>query len=75
MGFNEFCDPDIERAAQAAIAAGAARVVALDLMLMRGGDHAEIDVPRSIEPVRLMYAGVRVEAAWPFPAEPRKSVV
>jgi sirohydrochlorin cobaltochelatase len=69
VGFNEFCDPDVEAAVERAIAGGAARVIVLTPMLTRGGDHAESDIPRTLERVRQRHLNVAVDYAWPFPVD------
>ncbi len=69
VGFNEFCDPDVEAAVERAIAGGAARVIVITPMLTRGGDHAEIDIPRTLDRVRQRHPDVAVDYAWPFPVE------
>jgi len=69
VGFNEFCDPDVEAAVEEAIVAGAARVIVLTPMLTRGGAHAESDIPRALGSVRLHHPHVVVEYAWPFPVD------
>jgi sirohydrochlorin cobaltochelatase len=69
VGFNEFCDPDIETAIQAAIAGGATRVIVLTPMLTRGGEHAERDIPLALERARRSHPHVELEYAWPYPVD------
>jgi len=69
VGFNEFCDPDVEAAVEGAIAAGADRVIVITPMLTRGGEHAENDIPRTLECVRQRHPHLLVDYAWPFPVE------
>lgn len=69
VGFNEFCDPDIEMAVEAAIAEGASRVIVITPMLTRGGEHAERDIPHALDRVRHRHPDIALEYAWPFPVE------
>jgi sirohydrochlorin cobaltochelatase len=69
VGFNEFCDPGIEAAVEAAIEGGAARVVVLTPMLTRGGEHAETDIPQALDRARQRHPAVRIDYVWPVPAE------
>jgi len=69
VGFNEFCDPDVETAVERAIAGGAARVIVLTPMLTRGGEHAENEIPRTLERVRQHHPHLIVDYAWPFPVD------
>jgi sirohydrochlorin cobaltochelatase len=69
VGFNEFCDPGIEAAVEAAIASGASRVVVLTPMLTRGGEHAEVDIPCALERIRQRHPRLALEYAWPFPVD------
>jgi sirohydrochlorin cobaltochelatase len=69
VGFNEFCAPDLREAFDAAVAAGARRVLVVTAMMTRGGDHAEGDIPSAIAAARQRHPGVAFDYAWPFPVE------
>jgi sirohydrochlorin cobaltochelatase len=69
VGFNEFCDPGVEAAVEAAIETGATQVVVLTAMLTRGGEHAEVDIPQALDRARQRHPAVQIEYAWPIPVE------
>jgi len=67
VAFNEFCDPDLDAGFDQAAGRGAREVVALTPMLTPGGEHAEHDIPASIERARQRHPNVTFSFAWPFP--------
>jgi sirohydrochlorin cobaltochelatase len=67
LGFNEFCAPSLDEALQAGARSGAERVIVVTPMLTRGGEHAEKDIPASIERARQEHPGIEFIYAWPFP--------
>ena len=69
LGFNEFCAPSLDEALDQAAARGPARVIVVTPMMTRGGDHSEIDIPAAIRRAAGRHPLVRVDYAWPFPAE------
>jgi sirohydrochlorin cobaltochelatase len=69
VGFNEFCSPALGEAMDAAVASGAKRLRVVTPMMTHGGDHAEVDIPRSIAEARLRHPGVAFDYVWPFPLE------
>jgi len=66
VAFNEFCQPTIGEAIDAACAAGAPRVVVTTAMLTRGGEHAEKEIPEEVDAARKRHPGVEIVYAWPF---------
>jgi sirohydrochlorin cobaltochelatase len=66
VAFNEFCQPTIGEAIDAACAAGAAKVVVTTVMLTRGGEHAEKEIPEEVQAARERHPGVEIVYAWPF---------
>lgn len=66
VAFNEFCRPTIGEAIDAACAAGASQVVVTTVMLTRGGEHAEKEIPEEVEAARERHPGVEIVYAWPF---------
>ena len=69
VGFNEFCSPDVGTAMDAAIAAGAKRLMVVTPMMTHGGDHSEVDIPGAIAEARLRHPEVAFDYIWPFPLE------
>jgi sirohydrochlorin cobaltochelatase len=70
LGFNEFCEPDLDEALDEAARRQPARVVVMTPMMTSGGEHAEHDIPRAIERARARHPTVPFEYAWPYdPAE------
>ena len=66
VGFNEFCSPTLSEAIASACESDPEKVVVLTPMMTRGGEHAEIDIPREIENARLSHPGIPIVYAWPF---------
>ena len=69
LGFNEFCAPGMEEAFDRAAQSGAQKIIVVTPMMTRGGEHAESDIPASIDRARGRYPGLTFIYAWPFPAE------
>lgn len=69
VGFNEFCAPSVEEAMRQAIDDGAQKVVVITPMLTPGGEHAEHDIPATIERVQSAHPDVAIVYAWPFKME------
>ena len=69
VGFNEFCGPSLDEAFAAAAARGAGNVIVLTPMLTQGGEHAERDIPASIDRARAAHPGVNFVYAWPFESD------
>lgn len=66
VAYNEFCSPTLDEVFASAIRDGAAKVIVATLMMTRGGDHAEVDIPAAIAHARERYPGVQFTYAWPF---------
>ena len=66
VGFNEFCAPTLDEALDAAASQGVERVVVVTPMMTRGGEHAEEDIPVSIEGARERHPATDFVYAWPF---------
>jgi sirohydrochlorin cobaltochelatase len=66
VGFNEFCAPSLDEALDLASEPGANRVIVTTLMMTRGGEHAENEIPDAIEQARRRHPGVSFDYAWPF---------
>ena len=67
VGFNEFCAPSLDEALDRAVAQGAAQVKIVTPMMTRGGEHAELDIPATVEAARGRHPGVSFVYVWPFP--------
>lgn len=67
VGFNEFCAPSLDEALDQAVAQGAVHVQVVTPMMTRGGEHAELDIPASLEAARARHPGVSFVYTWPFP--------
>lgn len=71
VGFNEFCDPDldaaIDRAAKAATQTGNGRIIVTTPMVTPGGGHSKGDIPAAIERGKSRHPKTKIIYAWPFP--------
>lgn len=66
VGFNEFCAPSVGDALDRAVAQGAESVIVVTPMMTPGGEHAEIDIPATIDEARQRHPGIDFRYAWPF---------
>ena len=66
VGFNEFCGPSIDEALEKAASLETDAVIVVTPMMTSGGDHSEIDIPQSIERVKVRHPSVSFRYAWPF---------
>lgn len=66
LGYNEFCAPDCDEAAEIAAKLKPAEIVVVTPMLMRGGSHAESDIPSFIQRARARHPEIHFRYAWPF---------
>ena len=66
MGFNEFCAPSLDDTFSKATARGAEKVIVVTPMMTRGGEHAEVDIPRAVEAAQARYPKIPIIYAWPF---------
>ena len=66
LGFNEFCAPSLDEIFDRAAAEGAKKIVVVTPMMTRGGEHAEGDIPASIDRAHRRLPGLTFIYAWPF---------
>lgn len=66
VGFNEFCAPELKEALDKAIEKGADKIVVVTPMMTRGGEHAEVDIPATINEFRSHQPHIDVVYAWPY---------
>ncbi|MBI3949271.1 MAG: CbiX/SirB N-terminal domain-containing protein [Acidobacteria bacterium] len=66
VAHNEACGLDVDEAIDSAIKKGAARVVVLTTMVIKGGTHAEDDIARKVEKAKRSHPQVNITYAWPF---------
>ncbi len=69
VAYNEFCDPTVEFMIDKAVAAGAKRIIAVSTMLVSGGGHSEIDIPKSLDAAGKQHPEVEIIYAWPYDTE------
>ncbi len=67
VGFNEFCDPDLDKAIREAVMLAEERVLVTTPMMTRGGSHSKGDIPAAIARVRKDFPKTDIIYAWPFP--------
>jgi len=65
-GFNEFCAPSLDEVFDQATAKGAQKIIIVTPMMTRGGEHAENDIPASIDRAHRRLPGLTFIYAWPF---------
>ncbi len=68
VGFNEFCAPSVDKALDHAVAQDAKQIIVITPMMTRGGEHAEADIPRTIQAARQRHPHIPIVYAWPFEA-------
>lgn len=64
--YSEFCAPAIAQAIDNAIADGAAEVVVVPTMLLRGNQHTEFEIREAVVQVRERHPKPSIHYAWPF---------
>jgi sirohydrochlorin cobaltochelatase len=64
--YNEFCTPPVGQAIDSAIAGGAAEVVVVPTMLVRGNQHTELEILEAVVQARHRHPGAVIHYAWPF---------
>ncbi|MFQ5589125.1 MAG: sirohydrochlorin chelatase [Nitrospiria bacterium] len=67
VGFNEFCDPDLDKAIGDAVHLTTGKVVVTTPMMTRGGGHSKGDIPEAIRRVQQQHPDTEIVYAWPFP--------
>ncbi len=66
IAYNEFCAPTVEDAVEEMIEAGITMITVVPSMLTPGGSHSEIEIPESLDRLRLGFPHVEIRYAWPF---------
>lgn len=66
VGYNEFCVPSLDRALDQAAEQEAKQVIVVTPMMTPGGEHAEVDIPKSIQHARERHPEIEFIYAWPF---------
>ena len=66
IAYNEFCAPTVEEAVESLIAAGATAITIVPSMLTPGGSHSELEIPETLEKLRVKHPGIELRYAWPF---------
>jgi len=66
VGFNEFCNPTLDDALNAAVSKGAQRLIVVTPMMTPGGGHSEVEIPAAIKRAQEQHPGVEIHYAWPF---------
>jgi len=67
VGFNEFCDPDLDKAISRAVELTAEKVLVTTPMMTQGGGHSKGDIPAAIARVQEKHPETEIRYAWPFP--------
>ncbi len=67
VGFNEFCDPDLDKALRQAVQLTGNKVLVTTPMMTRGGSHSKGDIPAAIAGVQKDFPKTEIIYAWPFP--------
>ncbi|MBA2251938.1 MAG: CbiX/SirB N-terminal domain-containing protein [Nitrospirales bacterium] len=66
IAYNEFCAPTVEEALEEMIQAGITTITVVPSMLTPGGSHSEIEIPESLERLRVRFPRADIRYAWPF---------
>jgi sirohydrochlorin cobaltochelatase len=66
IAYNEFCAPTVEEALEEMIQAGITTITVVPSMLTPGGSHSEIEIPESVERLRVRFPHTDIRYAWPF---------
>jgi sirohydrochlorin cobaltochelatase len=69
VGFNEFCDPTLDKALDQAAARSADRIIVVTPMMTRGGEHSAVEIPEAIRRGQQRHPGKRYIYAWPFASD------
>jgi len=67
VGFNEFCEPDLDQAISRAVELTDEKVLVTTPMMTRGGGHSKGDIPAAIACVQKRHPDTEIIYAWPFP--------
>ena len=66
IAYNEFCAPTVEEAVESLVAAGATAITVVPSMFTPGGSHSELEIPETLEKLRVTHPGIELHYAWPF---------
>lgn len=66
IAYNEFCAPTVEEAVEQMSQAGITAITVVPSMLTPGGSHSEVEIPESLERLRVRYPHIDIRYAWPF---------
>jgi sirohydrochlorin cobaltochelatase len=66
IAYNEFCAPTVEEALEEMIQAGITTITVVPSMLTPGGSHSEIEIPESVQRLRVRFPQTDIRYAWPF---------
>jgi sirohydrochlorin cobaltochelatase len=69
VAYCEYCAPTLDAAVEDLVKRGFERVVVVSSMMIPGGVHSDVDVPRTIEGVSWRFPDLDIEYAWPFDSE------
>lgn len=69
VGYNEFCSPNMDEALDQAAQTGASEVIVLTPMMIRGGNHAEEEIPEALRAAANRHPQTNFRYAWPFTTE------
>ena len=70
VGYNEFCSPSIDEALEEASSLKPGTIHVMTPMMMRGGNHAEHEIPQAIEACQKRHPDISIRYAWPY--EPKQ---
>jgi sirohydrochlorin cobaltochelatase len=66
VGFNEFCSPTLKESIVRSGESKPEKIIVITPMMTRGGEHAQMDIPKAIEDVRSRLSDIPIVYAWPF---------
>ena len=69
LAYNEFCAPTLAEAIRTLAAEGMTAIVAVPSMFTPGGVHAEVEIPETINELRVELPHLSLHYAWPFGGE------
>lgn len=69
LGFNEFCAPSLDEALEKAAAKSPDKIFVITPMMTRGGEHSEIDIPKTINRAQERFPNIPIVYAWPFESQ------
>jgi sirohydrochlorin cobaltochelatase len=69
VGFNEFCDPTLDKVLDQAAARSADKIIVVTPMMTRGGEHSAVEIPEAIRLAQQRHQRKKFIYAWPFSSE------